>query len=268
MRALLTDTVTLLCKNGLRYNTEFSVEGLIGITVDKDEVFLVSIKEMVKNAMADSSSSSSSRRVQESLQPSSPTTASSSARLKKPRKRRMPSQANSPVRRQVSDQDIAQERDDSTYWDTCDSGTMVTSRDNDWAGGPTPAKRATVTKTEEEEVPVVIIKEESQSDNEADYGAQDSTFGSAPPGFNLSGLGDPTIGPSPVSLSAVLSSTPWASAADGGEGEGEEEGEEEGKPFPGTSGEAIDQQVCRDKFTVKKHFSQSTPLLMLILYNT
>ena len=44
---LLTDTVTLLCKNGLVYNKEIKVQGLLGITVDKNEVFLVHINEQI-----------------------------------------------------------------------------------------------------------------------------------------------------------------------------------------------------------------------------
>jgi len=42
---LLTDTVTLLCKNGLSYDRELRIQGLIGITVDSNEVFLVAIND-------------------------------------------------------------------------------------------------------------------------------------------------------------------------------------------------------------------------------
>jgi len=35
---LLTDTVTLLCKNGLTYEQELRIQGLLGITVDNSEV--------------------------------------------------------------------------------------------------------------------------------------------------------------------------------------------------------------------------------------
>ena len=37
----------MLCKSGLNYKTEFSIEGLLGITVDSDDIFLVSIKETI-----------------------------------------------------------------------------------------------------------------------------------------------------------------------------------------------------------------------------
>ncbi|KAK2163479.1 hypothetical protein LSH36_79g11012 [Paralvinella palmiformis] len=47
--ALIKDTVTLLCKNGLEYSQEFCVEGLLGVTLDKDEVFLIPIKELVND---------------------------------------------------------------------------------------------------------------------------------------------------------------------------------------------------------------------------
>ena len=47
VKALLTDTITLLCKNGLNYQSEFAIEALIGITLDRDDVFLFSIKETI-----------------------------------------------------------------------------------------------------------------------------------------------------------------------------------------------------------------------------
>ena len=47
VKALLTETITLLCKNGLNYHSEFAIEALIGITLDRDDVFLVSIKETI-----------------------------------------------------------------------------------------------------------------------------------------------------------------------------------------------------------------------------
>ena len=53
VKAVLSDTVTLLCRNGLTYNKKFSISALIGITVDDDDVFLVEIRETVVNASVD-----------------------------------------------------------------------------------------------------------------------------------------------------------------------------------------------------------------------
>ena len=47
LQSLIIDTITLLCKTGLNYNSEFSVDGLIGITVDSRQVFLVNIQDTV-----------------------------------------------------------------------------------------------------------------------------------------------------------------------------------------------------------------------------
>lgn len=47
VRDLLTETVTLLCKNGLQFSHELGIEALIGITLDKEDVFLVNIKETI-----------------------------------------------------------------------------------------------------------------------------------------------------------------------------------------------------------------------------
>ncbi len=47
---LLTDAITVLCKNGLNYSSQFSIEGLLGITLDEQEVFLVKIDETVRGS--------------------------------------------------------------------------------------------------------------------------------------------------------------------------------------------------------------------------
>lgn len=52
IRELLAETITLLCCNGLHFKSEFSIDALIGITIDQDEVFLVSIKETFQNGRA------------------------------------------------------------------------------------------------------------------------------------------------------------------------------------------------------------------------
>ena len=44
----LKEAIRFLCKTGLTYNTELTVEGLLGITLDKNEVFLVNIREIMK----------------------------------------------------------------------------------------------------------------------------------------------------------------------------------------------------------------------------
>jgi len=49
VRNLLCDTVTLLCRNGLSFRDEIRVEGVIGITLDSNEVFLVHINECYDN---------------------------------------------------------------------------------------------------------------------------------------------------------------------------------------------------------------------------
>ena len=48
VRGLLTEAITMLCKSSLVYRTEFSIEGLLGITLDNNEVFLININEKVQ----------------------------------------------------------------------------------------------------------------------------------------------------------------------------------------------------------------------------
>lgn len=49
VKELLCETIILLCKNGLHFQSEFCIDALIGITLDQQDVFLVSIKETVKH---------------------------------------------------------------------------------------------------------------------------------------------------------------------------------------------------------------------------
>jgi hypothetical protein len=50
VRLLLHDTISLLCKNGLSYGTELKIEGLLGITIDKREVFIVHLNETLSDS--------------------------------------------------------------------------------------------------------------------------------------------------------------------------------------------------------------------------
>ena len=50
VRSILLDTVALLCKNSLSYRKELKVQGLIGITMDEDDIFLVHINECFQEA--------------------------------------------------------------------------------------------------------------------------------------------------------------------------------------------------------------------------
>jgi len=45
IKTLLADTVTLLCRNGLHFRQQLRVQGVLGITVDDSDVFIVHINE-------------------------------------------------------------------------------------------------------------------------------------------------------------------------------------------------------------------------------
>lgn len=49
IRQVLSATIASLCNNGLDFNSELKIEGLIGITLDKDCVFLVNINEVLQS---------------------------------------------------------------------------------------------------------------------------------------------------------------------------------------------------------------------------
>jgi hypothetical protein len=60
VKTLLKDTITLLCRNGLTFKSKFSIEALIGVTLDDEDIFLVSINELIKNELCKSTEKSSS----------------------------------------------------------------------------------------------------------------------------------------------------------------------------------------------------------------
>lgn len=47
LKKLLSEAVLLLCRNGLPIDAQFSIEAMIGITMNEDEVFLISFRETV-----------------------------------------------------------------------------------------------------------------------------------------------------------------------------------------------------------------------------
>ena len=53
VHTLLTDTVTLLCKNGLHFNQGIVIQGVIGVTIDDHEVFIVHIDKEYSNSQPD-----------------------------------------------------------------------------------------------------------------------------------------------------------------------------------------------------------------------
>lgn len=52
LQALLKDTITILCQNSLQFDKELKVQGLLGITVDDENIFIVHVDEsyMAENA--------------------------------------------------------------------------------------------------------------------------------------------------------------------------------------------------------------------------
>lgn len=49
VKILLAETILSMCRNTLNYHAEICVEGLLGITLDNEEIFLVNINQTIKN---------------------------------------------------------------------------------------------------------------------------------------------------------------------------------------------------------------------------
>lgn len=57
VKILLAETILAMCRNTLNNHAEVNVEGLLGITLDNDEIFLVSINQTISNPDVPSKSS-------------------------------------------------------------------------------------------------------------------------------------------------------------------------------------------------------------------
>ncbi len=49
MKTLLTEAVTVLCKNGISYQHNMQIDCLLGVTIDYDKVILITIAEEIQN---------------------------------------------------------------------------------------------------------------------------------------------------------------------------------------------------------------------------
>ena len=56
IQKLISDTILTLCNSGLTFDTELSVEGLLGITLDHKDILLVNINEIIKTQQNESHS--------------------------------------------------------------------------------------------------------------------------------------------------------------------------------------------------------------------
>lgn len=49
VKIMLADTILALCRNTLSFQADICVEGIIGVTIDQEEIFLVNINQSYKN---------------------------------------------------------------------------------------------------------------------------------------------------------------------------------------------------------------------------
>ena len=67
IRGLLSEAVSVLCKASLSYRTDFHIEGLVGITIDSEEIFLVKLDEVVKKPLLDNASAGPGNELQKGM---------------------------------------------------------------------------------------------------------------------------------------------------------------------------------------------------------
>ena len=100
IKALLTEAITVLCKNGLGYKYTCAIEGLLGITLDDEDIFLVNINETIKGAERPPPEEEVAKQDQEGAPESPAATASPSATPRRRRRRSNSDQSgNSPAKR-------------------------------------------------------------------------------------------------------------------------------------------------------------------------
>jgi len=66
IRSLLVDTISLLCRNGLNFENELRVQAVIGVSIDKEECFLVHVNKCFERA--DEDNCETEEQLKESLQ--------------------------------------------------------------------------------------------------------------------------------------------------------------------------------------------------------
>ncbi len=92
MKIMLADTILALCRNALPFKGQVSVEGLLGITIDYEEIFLVNINETIQKEgfvkSADEKSTSAEKRQMSSSEESADDDTQGPKKKRKRRKRR------------------------------------------------------------------------------------------------------------------------------------------------------------------------------------
>ena len=107
VKQLLTEAIKLLCRNSLQFKEDVTVEGLLGITLDKSDIFLVSINETIQQTFREGAvfSQAEKRNTEDSLDGHTP---------KKRRRRRGSREGSSSPPPSPSAQTDSQQSDQST----------------------------------------------------------------------------------------------------------------------------------------------------------
>ncbi len=210
IKTMLSDTILALCRNTLPYEGEFTVEGLLGITLDNKEIFLININETIENEeyaakkrervrkekqQKDDESSSSHDSDVDSPGPSSP------KRKKRKRKRSREKEKPSLDMAVEEEQSENASADDSDNEDSKISRTK-TENDNDSCSRSSGVNdRIPAVKREEEmeedngdnDDDIVFVKEEPRDDSVSygHYTGPDAqSFGTVDPALGLNQLQD------------------------------------------------------------------------------
>ena len=67
LRQLLTETMTLLCKNELKFDRGMRIEGVVGITLDDSDVFIVHVNERILLPKIEPASETSCRDIESTV---------------------------------------------------------------------------------------------------------------------------------------------------------------------------------------------------------
>lgn len=157
VQALISEAVMVLCKKGLSYKSELSIEGLIGITLDKEKVFLVSVRETLR---LDGNSKEDEDDSLDSSLSASKFTSSNSSRsyLRKKRRRKQTDRENafSPTRHTNSENEHVFEPEE--YSD----GYEPPSKRSGSAGDVIDIKKEPVNDSDDDDV--IEVGEEDPSD--------------------------------------------------------------------------------------------------------
>lgn len=173
VKTMLSDTILALCRNTLSYKAEVTIEGLLGITIDNEQIFLVNMNETIqKEGAAKKRNRDSRSKVQggsdDSESESSQDDDSNSQRKRK-RKRKRRKSKDSGSESSKSDNETAtaaaKDESDSRCSETLHNEDSTSQHDSQFSNSQFSNIKSESGIHYDDEDDIVFVKEEPRDNN-------------------------------------------------------------------------------------------------------